>query len=101
MTASNDLICEAGREYRTNRRTRDSAHGRLRANLKKFGEQGVNLKSLVRIANLMGKQEPEEVVRQLADDLHYARLMMQTELTLETRDTQVSNSTKLANDIMT
>jgi len=83
----------------------NSANGTLRGNLKRYGDSGVNLKSLVRIAKLMGKVDPMDVVRQISEDLHYARILMRIEMSADDlfadyQDTHVSNSTQRADDIM-
>lgn len=106
MTANNDLICEASRVYRVDRRTMGSQSGRLRAHLKHYGEQGVDLKSLQRVSKAVGKIDPAEFVRQLSTDLHYARLILRAEAQPEMffgegADTHVSNTTRYSDDIMT
>lgn len=106
MAVNNDLICEASRVYRGDKRTMESDNGRLRSHLKTFGEQGVDLKSLKRVSNAFGKIEPPDFIRQLVTDLHYARLIMRAEAQpemffSEDMDTRVSNATRYSDDLMT
>jgi ribosome modulation factor len=53
---------------------------------------------------MAGRMTPEEVVKQLTDELHYARLFMRLDLSgadlLDGLDTQVTNSTRHADDVM-
>jgi ribosome modulation factor len=106
MAANNDLICEASRVYRGDRRTMDSHNGRLRAHLKHYGEQGVDLKALQRVSRAFGKMEPEDFVKLLATELHYAKLILRAEAQPEMffgedSDTTVSNMTRYSDDVMT
>jgi ribosome modulation factor len=106
MAATNDLICEASRVYRTDRRSMDSQNGKLRAHLKNFGEQGVDLKALQRVSKAFGRIEPEEFVKILATELHYAKLILRAEAQPEMffgddMDTTVSNMTRYSDDVMT
>jgi ribosome modulation factor len=105
MAVSNDVICEASRVYRGDKRTMDSHNGRLRAHLKHYGEQGVDLKALQRISKAFGKIEPDEFVRMLARELHYARLILRAEAQPdmffnEDQDVRVSNVTRYSDDMM-
>ena len=106
MAVNNDLICEASRVYRSDKRTMDSDNGKLRAHLKQYGEQGVDLKALQRVSKAFGRIEPEEFVKLLATELHYARLILRAEAQAdmffgEDADTRVSNATRYSDDIMT
>jgi hypothetical protein len=73
---ANDTIAEFLNIYRGDRRDLDSVNGTLRANLKRAGEQGVNKKALRRAVTAL-KRDPEEVVRDLADEIHYINLLRQ------------------------
>lgn len=106
MAVNNDLICEASRVYRGDKRTMDSDNGRLRAHLKHYAEQGVNIKAVQRVSRAFGRIEPADFVRQLADELHAARLIMRADAQVdmffgEGVDTQVSNHTRYSDDLMT
>jgi ribosome modulation factor len=83
----------------------DSKNGKLRANLKHFGEQGVDLKALQRVSKAFGKIEPEDFVKSLATELHYARLILRAEAQEDMffgddADTRVSNATRYEDDMM-
>jgi ribosome modulation factor len=84
----------------------ESDNGKLRAHLKNFGEQGVDLKALQRVSKAFGKMEPADFVKMLCTELHYARLILRAEAEPEmffgdTADDRVSNVTRYNDDLMT
>jgi ribosome modulation factor len=100
---SNDAVLALMREYATQKRVCSEANGSLRNILKRGKKDGINVKSLIAACEAT-KQEPDVVIRDLADTIRYMSLR-QIQVSRETLfdgwDTEITQKSRAADDIWT